>query len=144
MRLLGGDVMGAKATFEAYNSSPQELVTGGVSQFTGYDATGCSIKAIGSTGIKLNKSGKYLVLVSADVSGTGNIELQLYQDDVAIPYAQATATSTGATDLCNLAFQKVICVNDSCKCINNNTILTVVNTGVGSVVNNITVDVVKL
>ena len=132
-----------KATFEAYNSSPQALVENGIVEFASYETTGCGISAVGSTGVRLKKSGNYLITVSATIGGTGNVSLQLFRDGVAIPYALATANSTGVATPQAISFTKLIKVNESCRCVDNATTLTVRNVGVDATVTDIIVDVIK-
>ena len=133
-----------KTTFEAYNSTPQEVVANGILSFADYEASGCGIKAIGSTGIRISRSGKYLVLVSSTIGGTGNVSLQLFQDGTAVPYAYAMANSTGTTNPQAIMFQKIITVNESCRCVNNATTLTLRNVGVDATVEDVIVDVIRL
>lgn len=135
------------STMEGYAIAPQTLATGAVIEYSTFKETGGALEDIGSTGIKINKSGLYYVSfdVSATVSATaGNITVQLIKDGAPVPYVVATESSTATTDVVNLGFSTVVEVLGSCGCVVNKPTFTVENTGVGAILYNANFKVVKL
>lgn len=136
-----------KAVIEAYNTSEQALATGTNILFTNFDEYGHSIVPSGSIGVKIHKAGKYLVIFTgvAVESGTaGDITAQLYQNGTPVAEAVGTEYSPDVTRLVNLTFNKVIEVKKSCGCIDNTTILSVENVGVGATYSNAKLTVIEI
>lgn len=136
-----------KGVIEAYNSSEQTLATGVNIAFTNFNEYGCSIVPSGSIGVKIHKAGRYLVMftgVAVEGGTAGDISAQLYKDGVAVPDAVGTEYSPDTTGLVNLAFTKVIEVKRSCGCIDNTTVLSVENIGVGAIYSNAKLTVVEI
>lgn len=132
---------------EAYSTAPQTLATGQIIEYASFKQTGEAMETIGSTGIRIKKSGLYYVSFNASAveSGTvGNITVQLLKDGVPIPYAVSTEQSAGATNVINLGFSTVVEVLGSCGCVENRPTLTVESTGVGATFNIANLTVVKL
>lgn len=103
--------------------------------------SGCGITHIaGSTTIGLNRTGTYMIAVTATGdAGSGNtFSLEIYNKGVAIPAAIATLTDSGTINITTL-----IQVLPSCCAIDNNASLTFVNTG-ATTYSTIEVDVVKV
>ena len=139
-----------KSTLNAYTNSAQTVVAEGVVNFNNNNPlTGCSVcHAAGSSTVQIVKPGLYLVTVNADAATTatagGTITLQLFNNGILVPGATATETTTADTSIVSLAFSTIIRVLNSCSCVNNQTNLTVVNTGVEVTLSNANVVVVKL
>lgn len=128
-------------------TSQQILATDAVIPYDLFMAQGCCAVPNGSTGIKLKAEGTYLVEFNAVAteSGTaGLITVQLERDGEPVESAFASADSTSATDIVNFSFSDIIEVKKSCACIDNSTVLTVVNSGVGATFTNAYLKVVKL
>ncbi len=136
-----------KSTLNAYNSANQTIVTNGLVSFPNFNRTGCSIDFTGETSITIGRPGLYQITFNGIIesSGTsGSVIVQLFKNGMLVPGAVAEAQSTSATDIENIAFSTIVEIPPSCNCVNNDAILTVVNTGVEAVLNNANVTVVKL
>lgn len=136
-----------KSSIEGYSTSPQTLATGQIIEYASFKQTGESLNEVGSTGIKIEKSGLYYISFDASAveSGTaGNVTVQLLQDGVPVPYAVATSYSSGVTDVVNLGFSTVIEVLGSCGCVVNRPTFTVENSGVDATYSIADLIVVKL
>lgn len=89
-----------KSSLDAVTVAAQVLAVGDVLEFNQNNVwTGRSIWHNGGASIRLLKAGLYLVTVDADVLGTaaGPVTLQLLNNNVAVPGAQATFTAVAAT-----------------------------------------------
>lgn len=103
--------------------------------------SGCGITHIaGGTAIGLNRSGTYLVALTATGdAGSGNtFSIQAYNNGIPVPAAIATSTDSGTIN-----FTTLIKVLPSCTAIDNDASLTFVNTG-ATTYSAIEVDVVKV
>lgn len=135
-----------KATIKAYNQTSQTVLTNGAVTLLNSNITGGSCRiSLDNNGIKINKAGTYLVVVNANAlaSAAGDLVLQLFNKGVAEPGAIARATAT-TTAVENMGFSTIITVDPSCCCVNNNALLTFVNTGVGATYSNIAVNIIEV
>lgn len=100
----------------------------------------------GST-IQLNRQGIYSVHVDASLEPTaaGLIDIQLYQDNIALPQAEASETGAAA-EISNLSFSTLIrCPNNNTPCCFTAPInLTIVNNSESEVTGDINVVVTKI
>ena len=107
----------------------------------------CNVFDTTDTTLTLNKSGFYLVNVTANVtaSADGNVGITLYDGLNAIATASATETATSG-DIYNLSFSKIIRVLPNTCLVGTNSpkILSVYNTGVTSTINTINISVIKV
>jgi hypothetical protein len=98
--------------------------------------TDCRINhAAGTATVEINKPGYYLVkfnstgyntgAASTVDSSDGTYSFQLFNNSVAVPNAQARATSTASTAIANVGFNTIIRVRPSCCAIDNNANLEV-------------------
>jgi hypothetical protein len=98
--------------------------------------------------VSLNKPGIYLVEFNADASSVdtagGTLTMQLTNNGVLVPSAEATATVTVNTAIVNLKFATIVQVLNSCNCVKNDVDLTVINNGVQANLTNANIVVVKL
>lgn len=136
-----------KSTLNAYSQSNLTVETDGLLSFANFKETGCSIRFNGGTSINVDKPGLYQVIFNANAAesaAAGNIAVQLYRNGMEVPGAIAEAESGETTDIENLAFSTIVEVPPSCCCVDNDTILTVVNIGVSAVYSNANISVVKL
>lgn len=112
--------------------------------------TGCTATHIsGTSEIKLNKCGYYMIHFNADGAnqGTaGNIVVQMYGNGVLVPSAEATNYSSATTDIENIGFTVLVQVepNKCCNTSNVPYVLTFVNTGVETQFTNVAVTVTKV
>lgn len=135
-----------------YNTTSQSVAVNGNVLFStnGIITGSTATHSAGTAEISLNKPGFYMVTVDATIANPGdaaaNITLELFANGTAVNGAEATLTSTGATDLGAMSFTTIIKVSPNCSCSTANvpTVLTVQNTGVASTVNNAAVTVTKL
>ena len=138
-----------KSVLNAYTNQNQTLTTGQSLIFNNINLlNGCSIDFIaGSGSIELEKSGVYLVTVDAIAveSGTvGDVTIQLQKNGVNVNGATASENSTADTDIVNLSFSTLVRVLPSCASIDNTTVLTILNTGVGATFSNVNINIIKL
>ena len=108
--------------------------------------TGCTATRDGQT-FQLNKPGYYYVTFNAVAAATttvGELTVELYNNGVAVPGAEASYTTTTAGDNSNYAFSTIIRVLPSCCAVNNTARLTVVNTGVDATYTNVNINITKL
>lgn len=138
-----------KSILNAYSTTNQTLTTDQVIDFTNTNILdGCSISYIsGSSSIKLNKAGVYLVTVDAIAaeSGTaGTVTMQLQKNGNDINGAKSSSNSAAITDFNGMSFSTVVKVLPSCQAVDNTTTLTVLNTGVGAIYSNANITVIKL
>ena len=135
-----------------YNTTSQSVaVNGNVLFATNGIITGSTAThSAGAAEISLNKPGFYMVTVDATVANpsdaAANITLALYDNGIAVNGAEATLTSSGATDLGAMSFTTIVKVAPNCSCASGNvpSVLTVQNIGAASTVNNAAVTVTKL
>ncbi len=108
---------------------------------------GCTAVKSGSTTIQLNKCGVYMVEVdgSATATADGNVSIQLRKNGTLQPQAISTATGT-TTTVVPVGFTTLVQVseNNSCRCYDSPTVLTIDNVGVGATFNQVNVVVTKI
>ena len=131
----------------SYNTTSQAIATNGLLNFTtDRILTGCTATRDGQT-FQLNKPGYYYVTFNAVAAATttvGELTVELYNNGVAVPGAEASYTTTTAGDNSNYAFSTIIRVLPSCCVVNNTARLTVVNTGVDATYTNVNINITKL
>lgn len=132
---------------KAFNQTSQTVLSNGSPVLLNQEITGgkCSGITINNSSITLCKPGTYFVSVNANALATaaGDLTLELLNKGVAIPSAIASVTAdTTATE--NLSFSTLITVDCSCNCINNNVVLTLLNTGVEATYSNIQITIFKI
>lgn len=135
-----------------YNTTSQSVAVNGNVLFStnGIITGSTATHSAGAAEISLNKPGFYMVTVNATVANPGdaaaNITLELFANGTSVNGAEATLTSTGATDLGAMSFTTIIKVVPNCNCASGNvpSVLTVQNTGAASTVENAAVTVTKL
>lgn len=123
------------------NTTAQTVPVGGTVNFGGIKRrTGCALSMSGDT-ITMHKSGYYDVYVGITATPTviGTVTATLYQDGVPVSGATASATVAATETAVSLAFPAVVRLCGEC-CTSN---LTVVMSGVETVVNNIGMKVIK-
>ncbi len=114
------------------------------------DDCGITTFSFDGNSISLNQQGMYKITVVANVSAptTGNVTLQLSENDTLISGATATETiSTADTEVRNLTIDYYALVNASLLLGNVTTLaknIKVVNTGIGATINSIVVDIIKV
>lgn len=124
------------------NSTAQTVPVGGTVNLGSIKRrTGCALSMSGDT-ITMHKSGYYDVSVgiTATPTATGTVTATLYQDGVPYPGATVSATVAAADTSVPLPIPAVT-VRLCGECCTSN--LTVVMSGVETVVNNIAVKVIK-
>ena len=131
----------------SYNTTTQAVTTNELLTFTtDRILTGCTATRNGAT-FQLNKPGFYYVTFNAVAAATetlGELTVELYNNGVAVPGAEASTTTTVAGNNSNYAFSTIIRVQPSCCAIDNTARLTVVNTGVDATYNNVNINITKL
>ena len=131
----------------SYNITTQAIVSNGVLNFTtDRILTGCTATRDGQT-FQLNKPGFYYVTFNAVAAATttpGELTVELYNNGVAVPGAEASYTTTTAGDNANYAFSTIVRVPPSCCAVDNTARLTVVNTGVDATYTNVNINITKL
>ncbi len=110
---------------------------------------GTSTELQGVSSILLNKCGIYEVTVSANATATptGNVSIQLYKNNVAVPEAISAATVGDAGAIVALSFSTLVQVptNNAINCpCSIPTTIEIINTGVLATFNDITVTVVRV
>ena len=108
---------------------------------------GCEIEKQGSATIQFNKCGAYRVNVNcvATASEAGNLGIQLQKDGVLQPQAVSGITATETTSLRPMSFETFVQVsrnNSNCCCVSPVTI-SIINTGVEAIFDNIDVTISK-
>ena len=131
----------------SYSITTQTVAANGLLTFTtDRILTGCTATRDGST-FQLNKPGYYYVTFNAVAAATeavGELVVELQNNGVAVPGAEAASTTTTAGDNDNYAFATIIKVPPSCCAIDNTAKLTLVNTGVAATFANVNVNITKL
>lgn len=138
------------------NTASQTVVTDGIvnlgAVYRKFCKKNCGVTAFAFNGnsISLNHKGIYHLTLNANVSGTaaGDVTLQLAENGVIIPGALATETiTTATTEIRNLTIDYYLLVDNTCILGTDSTLaktITVLNPGVGSIINNIVVNVEKV
>lgn len=131
----------------SYNTTSQAVATGDLLTFTtDRILTGCTATRSGQT-FQLNKPGYYYVTFNAVAAATttvGELTVELQNNGVVVPGAEASYTTTTAGDNSNYAFSTIIRVPPSCCAVDNTARLTVVNTGVDATYANVNINITKL
>ena len=131
----------------SYNTTSQAVTTNGTLTFTtDRILTGCTATRNGAT-FQLNKPGYYYVTFNATASATdtvGLLTVELYNNGVAVPGAEASTTTTVVGNVSNYAFSTIVRVPPSCCMVDNTARLTVVNTGVDATYTNVNINITKL
>ena len=131
----------------SYNITTQAIATNDLLTFTtDRILTGCTATRNGST-FQLNKPGYYYVTFNAVAAATeavGELVVELQNNGVAVPGAEAASTTITAGNNDNYAFATIIKVPPSCCAIDNTAKLTLVNTGVAATFANVNVNITKL
>ena len=131
----------------SYNTNSQAVATGDSLTFTtDRILTGCTATRNGQT-FQLNKPGYYYVTFNAVAAATttvGELTVELQNNGVVVPGAEASYTTTTAGDNSNYAFSTIIRVPPSCCAVDNTARLTVVNTGVDATYANANINITKL
>ena len=131
----------------SYNNTTQTVAANGLLTFTtDRILTGCTATRDGNT-FQLNKPGYYYVTFNAVAAATeavGELVVELQNNGMAVPGAEAASTTTTAGNNDNYAFATIIKVPPSCCAIDNTAKLTLVNTGVAATFANVNVNITKL
>ena len=131
----------------SYNITSQAVATGDLLTFTtDRILTGCTATRDGQT-IQLNKPGYYYVTFNAVAAATttvGELTVELQNNGVAVPGAEASVTTTTAGENFNYAFSTILRVPPTCCPLNAGAKLTVVNTGVDATYTNVNINITKL
>lgn len=75
---------------------------------------------------------------------TGNLSIQINSNGALIPGTVQVANSTAVTDIVNLTTSTIVDIPRSCACINNDAVITIVNSGIAGTFVNGSVQIVKL
>ena len=131
----------------SYNNTTQTVAVNGLLTFTtDRILTGCTATRDGST-FQLNKPGYYYVTFNAVAAATeaiGELVIELQNNGVAVPGAEAASTTVTAGNNDNYAFTTIIRVPPSCCAVDNAAKLTLVNTGVAATFENVNINITKL
>ena len=131
----------------SYNVTSQTVPVNGTLNFTtDRILTGCTATRNGQT-FQLNKPGYYYVTFNASASTSdtaGIVTVQLNNGGQTVPGAVASFNSESTANTENVSFSTIIRVPPSCCAINNTANLTLVNTGVSAIYNNVNVNITKL
>lgn len=134
----------------SYNISSQAVLANGTVSFsTDRILTGCTVTRNNST-FQLNKPGYYYITFNAVAAATttvGELTVELYNNGVAVPGAQASVTTTTAGENSNFSFSTIVKVPAfcGCPCANNSVAkLTIINTGVDATFINANINITKL
>jgi hypothetical protein len=95
--------------------------------------------------IFLNRPGFYSIDISttgAPSAGAGDITVSMYVNGVQYNGATGSSSSTGLTDIVNIAFPAIVQVAPACGCVH--VPITFVNEGVAAVFSNVVVRVTKI
>ena len=140
----------------AKNTTSQTVLTNGIVNLGAVYRKYCKKKCetntftFNSTSVSLNQKGVYHLTLNANVSGStaGNVTLQLFENGVAVPGAIATQTiTTATTEVRNITIDYYFLVDSSCVLgIPTNFVknISVVNTGVGSIISNVLLNIDKV
>ena len=121
---------------DTYNNATQAIEANGVVLFGKNDVQcGCGIQHVaGSSAINVKQGGKYYVSTEITYAPTaaGTVTAQLYNGTNVVAGASDTET-IAANGTTTFTITKIINVNPSCACINNNADLSVQISAAGSV-----------
>lgn len=148
--IMGGYVMSdnrfQKSALDAVTLNDQILTADGLLEFDSNNVwTGRSIFHNAGANVRLLKAGLYLVTVGADVlaDAAGEVTLQLLNNNIEVPGAQATYTAT-ATATEHLSFEALIHVPLSCCSYSTTTANLTVTISADATVSNAHIVVAKL
>lgn len=140
----------------AKNTASQTVLTNGIvnlgAVYRKYCKKNCGVTTFTFDGnsIALNQKGIYHLTLTANVAGTaaGDVTLQLVENGFLIPGAIATQTiTTATTEVRNITIDYYFLVDSSCVLgIPTNFVknISVVNTGVGSIISNVLLNIDKV
>ena len=109
--------------------------------------TGCTVKHVdGTSAFTLTKPGYYYVTFNGTITNTaaGIVTVELFNNGVAVPGAEASITNAAVTDERSFSFATIIRVLPSCCAIDNTTTLTVANTGIAATYSVANINITKL
>ena len=138
------------------NSTTQTVVTNGVVNLGAVARRYCKKNLCGlpaflfnGTSISIQTPGIYEVIVTLVASGTeaGDVTFQLNENEIAVPTAISTQTITTAnTEIRTFVISASILVDSNCVLNTKQTSIkniSIVNTGVGAIVTNVSVNIIK-
>lgn len=136
-----------KSALETTSIAAQTVAANGLIDFTTNNVlTGCSIQhAAGSNAVSVLCHGLYQVAFNVDVLPTaaGPITVQLLNNGVAVPGAEATITGAESTTA-HVAFSALLKVLKSCPCVIDNTASLQVQVSAAATISNANLSVTKL
>lgn len=135
-----------KSTINANFAASQAVAVDSVFNFPNVTRTGSSIVSNGSGSFTLDNAGLYLIIASVSGAGAaaGNLSIQINSNGALIPGTVQVANSTAVTDIVNLTTSTIVDIPRSCACINNDAVITIVNSGIAGTFVNGTIQIVKL
>lgn len=135
-----------KSTIDANFVASQALAINDVFNFPNVTKTGISVISNGSGSFTLDNAGLYLIIASVSGAGAaaGNLSIQINRNGVLIPGTVQVANSTAATDIVNLTTSTIVDIPHSCACINNDAVITIVNSGIAGTFVNGAIQIIKL
>ena len=135
-----------KSTINANFAASQAVAVDSVFNFPNVTRTGSSIVSNGSGSFTLDNAGLYLIIASVSGAGAaaGNLSIQINSNGALIPGTVQVANSTAVTDIVNLTTFTIVDIPRSCACINNDAVITIVNSGIAGTFVNGSVQIVKL
>lgn len=135
-----------KSTINANFAASQALAINDVFNFPNVTKTGISVISNGSGSFTLDNAGLYLIIASVSGAGAaaGNLSIQINRNGVLIPGTVQVANSTAATDIVNLTTSTIVDIPHSCACINNDAVITIVNSGIAGTFVNGAIQIIKL
>lgn len=133
-----------------YNTNPQTTAADADIGFvtTGIQ-TGCTAVRNPNNGATITRPGFYMVHFNADGAASdaaGDVAAQLTVNGIDVAGAEATASSTEATDIVNIGFTAIISVppNACCNTGNIPAIIAVRNAGVAAAYSNTALTITKI
>lgn len=135
-----------KSTINANFAASQAVAVDSVFNFPNVTRTGSSIVSNGSGSFTLDNAGLYLIIASVSGAGAaaGNLSIQINRNGVLIPGTVQVANSTAVTDIVNLTTATIVDIPRSCACINNDAVITIVNSGIAGTFVNGAIQIIKL
>lgn len=135
-----------KSTINANFAASQALAINDVFSFPNVTKTGISVISNGSGSFTLNNPGLYLIIASVSGAGAaaGNLSIQINSNGALIPGTVQVANSTAVTDIVNLTTSTIVDIPRSCACINNDAVITIVNSGIAGTFVNGAIQIIKL
>lgn len=135
-----------KSTINANFAASQAVAVDSVFNFPNVTRTGSSIVSNGSGSFTLDNAGLYLIIASVSGAGAaaGNLSIQINSNGALIPGTVQVANSTAVTDIVNLTTSTIVDIPRSCACINNDAVITIVNSGIAGTFVNGAIQIIKL